>query len=949
MNTATPAWELSKENVLPARRGRKPKDIASAFTTSVKSKEIREKKLAAERTAFESHIKTLTESEAMAEEGDASSSSTLSKRDCLRVWVKYIKWQEKNYPGEGPESTLLPMLERCTTSLSQTDKYRDDVRFLRIWMKYADFEDSRASEIFDYVDNKGFFSNLSLFYIAQAFVAEKNGQYKKAEEFYRVGIARKAKPLDQLQLRLRQFERRMMRKLINSRAAEEEAARAAEAEAQYRENSGANARGRPHAYVNENSAPSTQRNEAILCTLGRNGAPVPRQTLSQRSVAAPVANNGATTFTVFTDAPQGGQSGSSAPTVAWESLAPRDRVSKENAAHLTKFTDGGLDNNKEYGSVTSSEVLLRRAQAEAASRPFTVFQDSSSENKTAARNLGATKKRGLQMRDGEKGGLSVKVVTEKAQIVLQDEKKITEVQDVVTQEEKIVSIDDLFTGKAGGKEKKNLGEEKVPKKKKKRKKKKKKKGVNCFAHLECEMKMSNGVDELCFEELRAAKWIKEKNMNESMDCSLKYEGDGSVDLTGGGLTINTKNVLQDLAGAFGSPGIFHGKEAKGETEPETEVATAEAGFSIYTDVIEKKKEAKESFRIFCDSDQGKEKSDNVKEEPFRIFCDSDQGKEKSDNAKEEPFRIFCDSDQGKEKSNHAAFEKKRRQTMDPSAMFAMLEGVGTSEEEDDDENDKEEVSSTSKEKCQSRRKTIDPDALASFMNGLVEGGDIEGVESESSDEEEKVSSPSFSIYTDVPQNRCREEITAAFSVYSDGGEREITRVQSVKSPFATSIDSVLAPSKSRGVTENKKDFSIAAQTDKTSPRPFGFASDSGRFDDLRNFPKEEVLREDDDGMEESENESRRKSTSPGLELLRSGLSGVSRGRRRRSKGSWSVSTGSSYALELSTSPLRFEEQQVSERKRRETIDPAALAAILNNATSNSMYEGSLYLSSESDS
>ena len=55
-------------------------------------------------------------------------------------------------------------------------------------------EEERAQEIFDFLDNKGFFQDLSLFYIARAFVAEKKGHCGKAEDFYRTGCARIASP-----------------------------------------------------------------------------------------------------------------------------------------------------------------------------------------------------------------------------------------------------------------------------------------------------------------------------------------------------------------------------------------------------------------------------------------------------------------------------------------------------------------------------------------------------------------------------------------------------------------------------------------------------------------------------------------------------------------------------------------------------------------------------------
>ena len=52
--------------------------------------------------------------------------------------MRFIKWTEQMFTSGGRETEVLPLLERCTRELQEVPRYRDDVRYLRIWVKYAD-------------------------------------------------------------------------------------------------------------------------------------------------------------------------------------------------------------------------------------------------------------------------------------------------------------------------------------------------------------------------------------------------------------------------------------------------------------------------------------------------------------------------------------------------------------------------------------------------------------------------------------------------------------------------------------------------------------------------------------------------------------------------------------------------------------------------------------------
>ena len=49
----------------------------------------------------------------------------------------YLAWTQQHFPVGGPESQLLETLEKCTRTLLPLDRYKTDVRYLRVWVQYV--------------------------------------------------------------------------------------------------------------------------------------------------------------------------------------------------------------------------------------------------------------------------------------------------------------------------------------------------------------------------------------------------------------------------------------------------------------------------------------------------------------------------------------------------------------------------------------------------------------------------------------------------------------------------------------------------------------------------------------------------------------------------------------------------------------------------------------------
>jgi hypothetical protein len=50
---------------------------------------------------------------------------------------RYLAWTQAHYPSGGPGSQLLATLESCTRELLSVARYKNDVRYLRVWVQYV--------------------------------------------------------------------------------------------------------------------------------------------------------------------------------------------------------------------------------------------------------------------------------------------------------------------------------------------------------------------------------------------------------------------------------------------------------------------------------------------------------------------------------------------------------------------------------------------------------------------------------------------------------------------------------------------------------------------------------------------------------------------------------------------------------------------------------------------
>lgn len=191
-NSDTPAWELSKENAAPLARGRNIKNLEKSLLKPLESKEDRIKK-----DRLKHHFERMIDEDT---------------EDPLIHWLSYIKFHQDAYPSDTHATFLL--MERCARTLMNNEKYKNDVRFIRVCVLYAD-KTSFPGDVFKFLHQHKIGSKVALFWIAWAWIAETRADYAFAEKVFTKGIQKEAAPLKMLQQRHKQFQRRMSRHWLN--------------------------------------------------------------------------------------------------------------------------------------------------------------------------------------------------------------------------------------------------------------------------------------------------------------------------------------------------------------------------------------------------------------------------------------------------------------------------------------------------------------------------------------------------------------------------------------------------------------------------------------------------------------------------------------------------------------------------------------------------------------
>ncbi|CAK7900667.1 checkpoint serine/threonine-protein kinase Bub1p [[Candida] anglica] len=173
--------ESHKENIQPLSGGRPASKLGMALNHDMDKATIKSQRQL-QREKFEKELQKFDELD-----------------DPLQVYCDYVSWTHTTYPqGSNTESGLLSLLERCTSQFRDVLHYKNDPRYLKLWLQYKDYSDS-PRDIFVYLAKKDIGTSLALYYEEFANYLEIQGNIRDAEEIYTMGIQAEARPLKRLE------------------------------------------------------------------------------------------------------------------------------------------------------------------------------------------------------------------------------------------------------------------------------------------------------------------------------------------------------------------------------------------------------------------------------------------------------------------------------------------------------------------------------------------------------------------------------------------------------------------------------------------------------------------------------------------------------------------------------------------------------------------------------
>ncbi|GBF65152.1 checkpoint serine/threonine-protein kinase [Trichophyton mentagrophytes] len=192
--------ENQKENIQSLPSGRSAKALAAVFSPRPLDQSSRSSELDETRTL----------NDAVRREYEAELESIAESDDPLDIYDRYVKWTLDAYPSAQAtsQSGLLPLLERATNAFLSSTHYKNDPRYLRLWLHYIQLFSDSPRETFAFLARHGVGAQLALFYEEFASWLERDGRIAQAEEVYKMGIEKEARPIERLFRKFGEFQKR---------------------------------------------------------------------------------------------------------------------------------------------------------------------------------------------------------------------------------------------------------------------------------------------------------------------------------------------------------------------------------------------------------------------------------------------------------------------------------------------------------------------------------------------------------------------------------------------------------------------------------------------------------------------------------------------------------------------------------------------------------------------
>lgn len=311
--------ENQKENIQALPSGRSAKALAQLYTPPLSSstgKALSPSQLqdanSAARQVFEKELQNIEESD-----------------DPLDVYDRYVKWTLDAYPSaqNTPQSQLCPLLERATKAFQSSTHYRNDPRYLKLWLHYIRLFSDAPRETFAYLARHNIGDGLALFYEEFAAWLETAGRWTQAEEIYALGIDREARPVERLIRKYGEFQHRFESRPQNP------------------------------AEPTSPALPSVRPALAAKVDPFSSSTPVDPQAQHRAAMGGGAAKTGKAKLAIFSDSEEPPKPGSSGSSKGWDSIGTLAERKKENTAEARPWAGETLKVGKKNTGVQKMMIF----------------------------------------------------------------------------------------------------------------------------------------------------------------------------------------------------------------------------------------------------------------------------------------------------------------------------------------------------------------------------------------------------------------------------------------------------------------------------------------------------------------------------------------------------------------------------------------------------------------
>ena len=259
--------------------------------------------------------------------------------DPLDVYDRYVKWTLDAYPSAQatPQSQLCPLLERATKAFQSSQHYNNDPRYLKLWLHYIRLFSDAPREVFVFLARHGIGEGLALYYEEFAAWLENNGRWNQAEEIYKMGLEKEARPIERLLRKFGEFERRNQ--------------------------------ARPHDIAEPTSPALPTVRPVLAAKIDPFAASSPSTAQPQQSRSATSKKSKGSKMAIFSDSDDSSRPNSGSGAKGWDSIGSLADRKKENTREAKPWVGEKLEGGKTNGGMEKIMVFKDQVSSTAPSIP----------------------------------------------------------------------------------------------------------------------------------------------------------------------------------------------------------------------------------------------------------------------------------------------------------------------------------------------------------------------------------------------------------------------------------------------------------------------------------------------------------------------------------------------------------------------------------------------------